>query len=257
MSHTSAPSAAASATAVVSDPPRPRVVTSRAVLTPWKPATRTIRSSSSAWWMRSARTSRMRALVWLVSVTIPAWEPVRLIARWPRSLIAIAHRAQEIRSPVESSMSISRGSGVVDTSSAIEISSSVVFPRADRTATTRWPFSRAATILRAARLRRSASATDVPPNFITTVPGTFQSLGSPLERAPPGERPAERDLVRVLEVAADREARREAGDRDLRRPLVENARDVQGGRLAGGGRVGGEHDLAHRRLRVGDARVEL
>ena len=52
-------------------------------------------------------------MVWLVSVTMPACEPVRLIALWPRSLIAIAHSAQEIRSPVESSMSISRGSGVV------------------------------------------------------------------------------------------------------------------------------------------------
>ena len=114
----------------------------------------------------------MRALVWLVSVTMPACEPVSEIARWPRSLIAIAHSAHDIRSPVESSMSISRASGVVETSSAIWISSSVVLPRADRTATTRWPFSRAATMRRAARLRRSASATEVPPNFITTVPDT-------------------------------------------------------------------------------------
>ena len=111
-------------------------------------------------------------MVWLVSVTIPAWEPVRLIAWWPRSLIAIAHSAQLIRSPVDSSMSISRGSGVVETSSAIEISSSVVFPRAESTATTRWPCSRADTMRRAARLMRSASATEVPPNFITTVPDT-------------------------------------------------------------------------------------
>ena len=74
-------------------------------------------------------------------------------------------------------MSISRGSGAVETSSAIEISSSVVLPRAESTATTRWPCSRAATIRRAARLMRSASATDVPPNFITTVPDTRGSLG--------------------------------------------------------------------------------
>ena len=122
--------------------------------------------------MRFARTSTIRALVWLVSVTIPACEPVSEIARWPRSLIAIAHSAQEIRSPVESSMSISRGSGSGETSSAIRISSSVVLPRADRTATTRLPDSRWATIRRAAALIRSASATDVPPNFITTVSGT-------------------------------------------------------------------------------------
>src|SRR3954452_9830526 len=47
--------------------------------------------------------------------------------------------------------------------------SSVVFPRADRTATTRLPCSARAAIRSAARLIRSASATDVPPNFITTV----------------------------------------------------------------------------------------
>ncbi len=84
----------------------------------------------------------MRAFVCDVSVTIPAWEPVSEIARWPRSLMAIAHRAQEIRSPVDRSMSISRGSGEGETSWAIRISSSVVWPRAESTATTRLPDSR-------------------------------------------------------------------------------------------------------------------
>jgi hypothetical protein len=51
-------------------------------------------------------------------------------------LIAIAHSAHEMRSPVESSMSSSRGSGVEETSSAEAISSSVVLPRAESTATT-------------------------------------------------------------------------------------------------------------------------
>ena len=59
--------------------------------------------------MRSARTSMIRAFVWEESVTIPACEPVSEIASWPMSWIAIAQSAQEIRSPVESSMSISRG----------------------------------------------------------------------------------------------------------------------------------------------------
>ena len=111
----------------------------------------------------------MRAFVCDVSVTIPACEPVSEIARWPRSLIAIAHSAQETRSPVDSSMSISRGSGTGETSNASAIRRSVSLPRALRTATTRWPASRLATMRRAARLRRSASATEVPPNFITTV----------------------------------------------------------------------------------------
>ena len=83
----------------------------------------------------------MRAFVCEVSVTMPAWEPVSEIARWPRSLMAIAQSAHEMRSPVESSMSISRGSGAAETSSADAISSSVVLPRADSTATTWWPCS--------------------------------------------------------------------------------------------------------------------
>ena len=120
----------------------------------------------------------IRALVCEVSVTIPACEPVNEMARWPRSLIAIAHSAHEIRSPVESSMSISRGSGLGETSSAIAISSSVVWPRAESTATTRRPASRWATIRRAARLSRSASATEVPPNFITSVSGTRRRVGA-------------------------------------------------------------------------------
>ncbi len=122
--------------------------------------------------MRSVRTSRIRARVCEVSVTIPACEPVSEIARWPRSLIAIAHSAQEMRSPVESSMSISRASGAAEISCAIAISSSVVLPRAESTATTRAPASRRSTTRRAARLIRSASATEVPPNFITTISDT-------------------------------------------------------------------------------------
>src|ERR1700760_3728237 len=163
---------AASATAVVSEPPRPSVVTSRlSVETPWKPATRTIRSCSRAWRMRSARASMIRALVGEESVTIPACEPVSEIASCPMSWIAIAQRAQEIRSPVESSMSISRATGRAEISCAWATSSSVVLPRAESTATTRLPASRAATIRPAARLMRSASATEVPPNFITTISG--------------------------------------------------------------------------------------
>ena len=100
---------------------------------------------------------------------MPACDPENDSAWQPRSFSTIAASAHEIRSPVESSMSISRGSGRADTSLAIRISSSVVFPRADSTATTRLPSSARAAIRSAARLIRSASATEVPPNFITTV----------------------------------------------------------------------------------------
>ena len=68
-------------------------------------------------------------------------------------------------------MSISRGSGCADTSNASAIRRSVSLPRALSTATTRVPSSRLATMRCAACLSRPASATDVPPNFMTTVPG--------------------------------------------------------------------------------------
>jgi hypothetical protein len=84
--------------------------------TPWNPATSTIFPSSSPVRIRSAFTSMILALVWPLSVTMPAWEPVSEIAVWPRSLITIAASAQVTRSPVESSMSISRGSGRSETS---------------------------------------------------------------------------------------------------------------------------------------------
>jgi hypothetical protein len=66
---------AASATAVVSEPPRPSVVISCPVDTPWKPATSTIFPSSSASWIRWARTSTIFAFVCVVSVTIPPASP--------------------------------------------------------------------------------------------------------------------------------------------------------------------------------------
>src|SRR3954447_3487364 len=59
------------------------------------------------------------------------------------------------------------------------------------------------------------------------------------------ERLAERDLVGVLEIGPDRQAGREPRDRDLRGPLAHRVREVERGGLAGGGRVGGHHDLAH------------
>ena len=118
----------------------------------------------------------MRAFVCELSVTIPACEPVKDSALWPKSWIAIAHKAHEMRSPVESSMSSSRASGAAETSPAIASSSSVVLPRAESTATTRAPASRRSTMRRAARLMRCASATDVPPNFITTSSDTPQDI---------------------------------------------------------------------------------
>ena len=82
--------------------------------------------------------------------------------------MAMASRAQLMRSPADSSMSISRsgGSGVISLASST--SSSVVSPRALTTAQTLWPCSRVATMRRATLPMRVASATDVPPYFWTT-----------------------------------------------------------------------------------------
>ena len=55
----------------------------------------------------------MRALVWVLSVTMPIWAPVKLIAGSPSVWIAMAIRAMEICSPVARSMSISRAGGLL------------------------------------------------------------------------------------------------------------------------------------------------
>src|SRR3954470_9404532 len=214
-----------------------------------------MRPWSSASWIRRARTSTIFARPCTVSVTIPACEPVRLIASAPRSWIAIAASAQEMRSPTEISMSSSRGFGLAQTSSASPTRSSVESPIAESTATTRLPSRLASTSRRATSLILAGSATEVPPNFITSVPTlgsaaarsgsgsnsvvvTARSLGSHFAAA--RERPAEGDLVGVLEVGAHRQA--------ARQPCHPNASaqpvgEEGGGRLAGHVRVGREHDL--------------
>ena len=75
----------ARATAVVSEPPRPRNVTSLSVETPWEPPTTGTRPSSRAARILSGRTSRIRAFMWLVSVRNPAWLPVNESAGTPAS----------------------------------------------------------------------------------------------------------------------------------------------------------------------------
>ena len=71
----------------------------------------------------------------IIDVT-PAWEPVNDRAVKPRSEIAIATRAIEIRSPAVSSMSSSRAGGSGLTSAARSRSSSVLSPMAETATTT-------------------------------------------------------------------------------------------------------------------------
>src|SRR6266516_2894703 len=205
--------------------------------------------------MRRARTSTILARPWTVSVTIPACEPVSEIASAPRSWIAIAASAHEIRSPTEISMSSSRGFGLRETSYARRTRSSVVSPIAESTATTRLPASRAATIRRATSLIFCGSATDVPPNFITSVPvrgSARSSAGSAsnsvvvvtsevfLHFPAAAQCPSQRDLVGVLEVGAHGEAAGEARDTNA---AAEAVGEVSRSRLAGHVRVRGEHDF--------------
>ena len=70
----------AMATAVVSEPPRPSVVMSSLASMPWKPATTGMTPAARASKMRSLCTFTIFALLWVPSVSMPAWRPVKLMA---------------------------------------------------------------------------------------------------------------------------------------------------------------------------------
>jgi len=153
---------------VVSEPPRPRVVTSRSSDTPWKPATTGTFPSARVWRSRSPFTSRIRARPWKVSVMIPAWLPVNEAEGTPTWARAMHRRAMDMRSPAVSSMSSSRPGRTSLTWLASSSSSSVVRPMALTTTTTWSPPRKVAAMWPATALMRSASPTEVPPYFCTT-----------------------------------------------------------------------------------------
>ena len=134
---------------------------------PWNPATTTILPASSAALMRSAVMRLMRALVWTSSVYSPTWGPVKEQAGRPRDWSAIARSPTVTCSPVASSMSISRGSGLDVMAAARASRPSVVFPMADTTTTIRWSGAADSATRRATFLIFSGSATDEPPYFCT------------------------------------------------------------------------------------------
>ena len=155
---------------MVSEAPRPSVVMSLVSCdTPWKPATIAIAPASMAASIRPGVMSMIRALPCAESVITPACEPVNERALWPRLAIAIASSAIEIRSPAVSSMSSSRGGGVGLTCSARSRSSSVLSPIADDHDDRRGRPSGCRRCARATRLMPSASATEEPPYFCTTM----------------------------------------------------------------------------------------
>ncbi len=160
----------------MSVPPRPSVVISLVSwLTPWNPATITMWPSAMAVWIRPGVTSMILALPCTESVITPAWEPVKERAVKPRSEMAIATRAIEIRSPAVSSMSSSRAGGTGLTPPARSSSSSVVSPIAETATTTSLPAFFCSTIRRATRFTAAASESDEPPYFCTTMPTTGHS----------------------------------------------------------------------------------
>ena len=163
-----------------------------------------------------------------------------------------------MRSPVESSMSSSRGFGAGETSPASARSESVDFPIADTVPTTFRPRRLAATKRVATCRTLSASATEEPPNFITTVSTAGGVIAAQCmagrvlrDEARPAVRPetgrdgnarAERrvgdGLERLhderevpgpdVEVGVGRVAVLRAADADLRRRLVERQREDRG-----------------------------
>ena len=107
----------------------------------------------------------MRALPYIVSVYIPAWDPLRLTASQPKVRKAMVSSVLDTISPVESNRSNSLGSGFSETVRANLISSSVVLPMAETTATTLTPRRLAPAMRRATPRILSTSATEVPPYF--------------------------------------------------------------------------------------------
>ncbi len=153
--------------AVKSEPPRPSVVVWPILSCPWKPATITTLPASSCWRMSPPSISVMRALVWTLSVRMPACAPVRDTAGTPAACRAIAVSAIVSCSPMASSMSISRESGCAWSALASAISLFVTPLRAETT-TTSWCPCRCHSLIRCATLRmRSRSPTEVPPYFCT------------------------------------------------------------------------------------------
>ncbi len=120
--------------------------------------------------MRPGVTSMILALPCISSVITPAWLPVKERASKPRLPIAMASTAIEMRSPAVSNMSSSRGGGAGETCWARSISSSVMSPMAETTTTTSLPSRLVSMMRRATRLTLSASATEEPPYFCTTMP---------------------------------------------------------------------------------------
>ena len=110
MSQRSASSAAAKATAEVSEPPRPSVVMRPSGLTPWKPAMTACSPSPNFCTSRVVSISMIRAAPWEELVSIGTCQPCQLRAGTPISCRVSAMRPAVTFSPEATTASYSRAS---------------------------------------------------------------------------------------------------------------------------------------------------
>ena len=152
---------------------------------------------------------------------IPAWLPVKDAAAIPRSASAMETRAIEIRSPAVSSMSSSRpgcdGADVVgEADQVVGRLAHRATPRRRR----RRPSRRVLAMWSATARIRSASATEVPPNF-WTASGTAANLPRAARlacRSVPSDKRARQRAMREIKLAE--QERRDRRRKGLRRGLL-------------------------------------
>src|SRR4029450_11290417 len=237
ISQTSAPRAAARATAVVSDPPRPSVVTSREVETPWNPATITTLPSARASLIRPGRTAGGGG------VGDPPGAGDQVVSGVPHGrhddhdvVPGVPGGDHTLGDPADPRCVPHRGAAVLldDQGHGVPCTSwrragPAYQPTADRPAPKR---------------NRNRTATRSAGWWTVPVGRRGERRAGWLDRhlAAAGEGAAQGDLVGVFEVAADGEATGDAGDPDAEGG--QEAGQVHGGGLALDVGVGGQDDLA-------------
>src|SRR6185312_6894074 len=165
--------AAAIATALVSEPPRPSVAMRPDRVTPWKPAITAISPAAKAASRFPGGMSSMRALPCASSVMIGTCQPRNERARRPMLRRVMARRPAVTCSPEATTASYSSSEGLMPWAAwpapSVQATSSLVLPdMAETTTATCLPVATSAATSRPTRRMRSRSATEVPPNFITS-----------------------------------------------------------------------------------------
>ena len=153
---------------MVSEPPRPRKVTSWSVDTPWAPPTTGTWPVSTASRSRSGRTSTILAFVWLVSVMKPAWLPVKLSAGTPTVVQRHAQQGHGLAlAGGDEHVHLAPGPDVGDVAGQAEQLVGLLAHGADHHDDVAAVAPVRATWSATSRMR-SGSATDVPPYFWMT-----------------------------------------------------------------------------------------